>query len=147
MKNASAGNAGDSAMTSPTEARRPHRESESEYLARQSAEARLAMAETLRDIGRTLERGAHEHPLITIGAAAATGTLAGRWLSAPGRDGDHARHEPSGSRPGLLDETLEPIVADLAKMALGAVAEMLTATFRFPADKEHGQAPDGADAH
>jgi hypothetical protein len=98
---------------------------EADYLTQQAVEAKAAIKATAREMGAGVEHAASEHPLLAIGLAAVTGALVARVVSPHvhhGHNGESAPHPPPAA-PSFLDnflaDTVQPVVRDLAAMALG----------------------------
>src|ERR1051325_7349278 len=92
MSNESAGNRRSTGAASPNR-RPPITMYEAEYLRQQAADAKTAMAQTVRGIIRPLKRAASEHPLLAIGAAALAGALAARALRPSSHNGEREKKE------------------------------------------------------
>jgi hypothetical protein len=99
--------------------------SETEYVAQQAADAKAAMARTVRGIARPLENGAHEHPLLVIGAAALAGALAARAIRPSSHNG---ASEKKPSRPsflvGVLADAIKPLALDMAVAGIAAISKL-----------------------
>jgi hypothetical protein len=101
--------------------------SEAEYLEQQAADARAAMVQTVHEMGQTLQRQADQHPLLVLGAAAVAGALVACAFHPAGHDG---AREKSPAAPsffeGMVAETLPPLIQDLARTVVTAVARSFT---------------------
>jgi hypothetical protein len=109
FENSSSGQS--SAVTSPTPP--VVATSETKFLMREAADAKTAMAHTVRSIGSGLKQKADEHPFLVIAGAAIAGALAARAITPP-----PAHREENDSGKSFWGHTFaflgKPIVQELA---------------------------------
>ena len=90
---------------------------ELEYLTRQAGDAKAALAQTARVMGKNLGESARTHPVIALGAAAVGGALLGRVLAGGGNDharsDGHATEEPPSLVSGFISDAIKPLIPGL----------------------------------
>ena len=102
--------------------RRPN--SELEYLTIQAADAKAALAQTSREMGRNLRQSAIAHPVLAVGAAAVGGALLGRVLvSRAGNVGDVAAKSNSADDSTsfiseIVSDAIKPLIPNLISAVL-----------------------------
>jgi hypothetical protein len=145
MNNGSATNAPVSGTTSRAAPPPPASGSTTDYLAHQDAAAKAAMGETLRALAQAARQEANAHPLLTLGGAAVAGALASRLFGGRAPATSPPAAAPRPAPPGVLAETLQPVLAELALSAISMVTQTLAAAVNPPPTPPPPPSPSSPD--